>query len=182
MRPEAVGQPAELLAKRAGFEVPAGTRLLIAESAGVGRDFPLSNEILAPVLALHLVASEEQALETCRAVLRYGGEGHTAGIYARDEAVIARWQERLHAGRILLNQPTTTGAIGGVMNRLDPSLTLGCGPAGGNISEENITARNLLTISRVSRERPNEAWFSLYTGSLLDGSVTADKVVGSLGD
>jgi len=37
MRPEAVGQSARVLAERAGFRVPEGTRLLLAECSGVGR-------------------------------------------------------------------------------------------------------------------------------------------------
>src|SRR5687767_6425457 len=39
--PKLVGRPAPYVAEQAGISVPPGTRVLIAELAGVGRDFPL---------------------------------------------------------------------------------------------------------------------------------------------
>jgi acetaldehyde dehydrogenase/alcohol dehydrogenase len=84
MRPEMVGQPAAALAERAGFAVPKGTRLLMAEPGGVGPEHPLSHELLMPVLACYRCASYEDALAVCRAVGRRGGIGHTIGVYAND--------------------------------------------------------------------------------------------------
>src|SRR6478672_3261840 len=40
--PALVGRPATVIAKAAGLNVPADTRVLIAELKGVGRDYPLS--------------------------------------------------------------------------------------------------------------------------------------------
>ncbi len=177
MRADAVGQPAAKLAEKARIDLPEGVRMLLAPAAGVGHEHPLSNEILAPVLTLYVVKSFEEALVRSKEVLRFGGAGHTAGIYATDQARIDRWSEALHAGRMLINIPTTTGAIGGVMNRLDPSLTLGCGTAAGNISIDNITVSNLLNICRITEERANETWMKLYPDLLLDRSVRSDKAL-----
>src|SRR5687768_10318250 len=44
--PACVGKPAAHIAQQAGISVPAGTRVLIAELAGVGREYPLSIEKL----------------------------------------------------------------------------------------------------------------------------------------
>jgi len=73
MRPEAVGQPARVLAERAGFSVPEPTRMLVAECTGVGPEHPLSHEILMPVLTLYRCGSYDEAFDTCRAVTLRGG-------------------------------------------------------------------------------------------------------------
>ncbi len=52
-----VGKSAQHIASLAGIQVPKDTRLLIAELDGVGDDYPLSSEILAPILAMNEVDS-----------------------------------------------------------------------------------------------------------------------------
>ena len=176
MRADVVGQKAERIAKKAGFPVKKGTRMLLAEAKGVGRGHPLSYEILAPVLTLYVTDSFDEALALGAEVRALGGEGHTTAIYAEDPGVIARWRDRLYAGRILINIPATSGAIGGVMNKLDPSLTLGCGSGAGNSSNDNITVRNLLNVCRVTRERLNKDWAKLYPETILDRGVDSFDV------
>ena len=85
INPECVGQAAAKIAKMAGFEVPADTPILAAEIAGIGREHPLSAEKLSPVLSLFFVENFAAALDACEAVLRFGGLGHTCGIYAKDD-------------------------------------------------------------------------------------------------
>ena len=53
LNPKVVGKPATTLAEWAGISVPPGTRCLIAEVGGVGRDYPLSIEKLSPILAYY---------------------------------------------------------------------------------------------------------------------------------
>jgi acetaldehyde dehydrogenase/alcohol dehydrogenase len=152
MRADVVGQSAPVIANRAGFDVPASTRVLVAAPAGIGPEHPLSAEILAPVLAWYEVDDYAAARRACEAVLSWGGIGHTLGVYTEDESVVADFSE-LPASRILVNQGTTFGAIGGWVNNLPASLTLSCGPAARNILNENITARHLLQVKRVARRR-----------------------------
>ncbi len=171
MRPEAVGQPAAVLAARAGFDVPAGTRLVVAECSGVGPAHPLSHEILMPVLALYTCESYAESLEVCRAVTRRGGIGHTVAVYADDETVVGDFAQ-FEVSRILVNQPTTQGAIGGIFNCLRPSLTLACGTGAGNVTTDNITTDHLLNIHRVARLRPNARWLDVREATL-DGSLGA---------
>ena len=175
MRPEAVGQPAAVLAGRAGFAIPERTRLIVAEEDGVGPDHPLSNEILMPVLTLYRCDNYETAFNTCQAVNLHGGVGHTVGVYANDEGVIADFSQ-LNAARILVNQPCTQGAIGGIFNRLRPSLTLACGTGAGNMSTDNISTEHLLNIHRVARLRPNTRWLDVRA-SALDESVGAAEIL-----
>src|SRR5947209_12014669 len=47
LNPAVVGKSVEVIAKMAGLTVPPGTRCLVAEVGGVGRDHPLSMEKLS---------------------------------------------------------------------------------------------------------------------------------------
>jgi acetaldehyde dehydrogenase (acetylating) len=149
--PALVGRPAAYIAQQAGFQVPPGTRVLIAELAGVGRDYPLSIEKLCPVLSFYVVADWREGCERCKQILSYGGMGHTMSIHSRNDEVILQFGLKKPAFRIIVNSPTTLGSIG-LTTGLDPSMTLGCGGYGGNITSDNISPKHLLNIKRVAYE------------------------------
>src|SRR5215218_4966965 len=149
--PALVGKSAAYVAENAGITVPAGTRVLIAPLAGVGRDFPLSIEKLCPVLSYYVVKDWREGCERCKQILRYGGMGHTMAIHSRNEQVILEFGLKKPAFRICVNTPTTLGSIG-LTTGLDPAMTLGCGGFGGNITSDNITPRHLLNIKRLAYE------------------------------
>jgi acetaldehyde dehydrogenase (acetylating) len=155
--PALVGKPAEFIAAQAGVTVPAGTRALIAPLKGVGRDYPLSIEKLAPVLSWYVVKDWREGCERCIEILRYGGMGHTMSIHSKNEDVILQFGLKKPAFRICVNTPTTHGSIG-LTTGLDPAMTLGCGGWGGNITSDNISPRHLLNIKRLAYElRPAAA-------------------------
>jgi acyl-CoA reductase-like NAD-dependent aldehyde dehydrogenase len=57
----------------------------------------------------------------------------------------------MKTGRVLVNMPSSQGAIGDIYNfKLEPSLTLGCGSWGGNSISENVGV-NISSTSRTSR-------------------------------
>jgi acetaldehyde dehydrogenase (acetylating) len=149
--PALVGRPATYIAQQAGFQVAAGTRVLIAELDGVGRDYPLSIEKLCPVLSFYIVADWREGCERCKQILRYGGMGHTMSIHSRNDDVILQFGLKKPAFRIVVNTPTTLGSIG-LTTGLDPSMTLGCGGYGGNITSDNISPKHLLNIKRLAYE------------------------------
>jgi acetaldehyde dehydrogenase (acetylating) len=149
--PKLVGRPAAYIAEQAGIRVPPDTRVLIAELAGVGRDFPLSIEKLCPVLSFYVVKDWREGCERCKQILRYGGMGHTMSIHSRNDEVILQFGLKKPAFRIVVNTPTTLGSIG-MTTGLDPSMTLGCGGYGGNITSDNISPRHLLNIKRLAYE------------------------------
>jgi acetaldehyde dehydrogenase (acetylating) len=154
--PTLVGKSAAFIAEKTGLNVPPGTRALVAELAGVGRDFPLSIEKLCPVLSYYVVADWREGCERCKQILRYGGMGHTMSIHSRNDAVILEFGLHKPAYRICVNTPTTHGSIG-LTTGLDPAMTLGCGGFGGNITSDNISPKHLLNIKRVAygiREMP----------------------------
>jgi acetaldehyde dehydrogenase (acetylating) len=162
--PALVGKPATLIAEKAGFAVPAGTRALIAELTGVGRDFPLSIEKLCPVLSFYVVKDWRDGCERCKEILRYGGMGHTMSIHSKNDAIILEFGLHKPAYRICVNTPTTHGSIG-LTTGLDPAMTLGCGGFGGNITSDNISPKHLLNIKRLAYElRPAVPAASPSTG------------------
>ena len=149
--PALVGRPATYIAQQAGIQVPPGTRVLLAELAGVGRDFPLSIEKLCPVLSFYVVKDWREGCERCKQILRYGGMGHTMSIHSRNDDIILQFGLKKPAYRIVVNSPTTHGSIG-LTTGLDPAMTLGCGGYGGNITSDNISPRHLLNIKRLAYE------------------------------
>lgn len=177
MRADIVGKPAAFLAERAGFKVPAGVKLLIAPCDGVGRDYPLSHEILTPILAYYEVADPARALDVCIRLTALGGRGHTVSVYANDETVVQAFIDNLSAGRICVNTPATQGAIGGTYNTLTPSFTLSCGTQAGNIFTDNITTTHLLNIHRVARRRLNARWFQIPDAMWIDPKVDAEEIL-----
>ncbi len=93
-------------------------------------------------------------------------------IFSRNEKLIEHFAETMNAGRILVNTPASHGALGGTYNALPPSLTLGCGSGGKNITTDNITARHLLNIQRVARRVVNED-FLTHSNELLASPATS---------
>src|SRR6185503_5915204 len=186
--PKLVGRPATYIAQQAGISVAATTRVLIAELAGVGREYPLSIEKLCPVLSFYVVKDWRDGCERCKEILRYGGMGHTMSIHSRNDDVILQFGLKKPAYRIVVNTPTTHGSIG-LTTGLDPAMTLGCGGYGGNITSDNISPRHLLNIKRLAYEikpaRPGEApspvpWATTTAGSPGLGS-RVDAFLGSRG-
>lgn len=156
-----VGQPAAAIAELAGVAVPADTKILVAELKGVGPDFPLSAEKLSPVLACYKVKNAAEGIERSAQIVAFGGMGHSSVIHSRDEAVVRAFAERLQTGRILVNSPSTHGAIGDLYNTNIPSLTLGCGSYGQNSTTANVSAVNLINVKRVAKRTVNMQWFKL---------------------
>src|ERR1019366_8654919 len=121
----ALGQPAAELARRAGFSVPDGTKVLLTplpDDLDALAAHPLIREKLMPVLGVVRARDEQRAIDVCVLVTEHGGLGHTSAIYARDQPIIERFSEAVRTGRILVNAPTAVGALGGVYNSLTPTF------------------------------------------------------------
>jgi acetaldehyde dehydrogenase (acetylating) len=151
LNPGVVGRSVEVIAKLAGLNVPPGTRCLMADVGGVGREFPLSMEKLSPILAFYVADGLTRGAERSYEILRYGGMGHTAGVHTRSREAAVRFGGEMPASRITVNTPTTHGAIG-FSTALPPSMTLGCGSWGGNVTSDNVSPLHLMDIKRVAFE------------------------------
>ncbi|WP_027415024.1 acetaldehyde dehydrogenase (acetylating) [Aneurinibacillus terranovensis] len=149
LNPAIVGRSTKTIAKMAGFDIPEGTRLLIAEEDRIGKDTPFSIEKLAPIFALYTANSVQEAKKICIELLDLGGRGHSFAIHTTDERVVQTFGIEMPVSRILVNTLSSIGAAGATTG-LTPSMTLGCGSYGGNITSDNITARHLINVKRVA--------------------------------
>jgi len=151
LNPNIVGKSAEYIANLAGVSVPSGTRCLLADCGGVGRDFPWSIEKLSPTLAFFVADGIEAGAQKCLEILQFGGMGHTAGMHTASREAAIKYGEKMPASRVVINSPTTHGAIG-FSTALPPSMTLGCGSWGGNVTSDNVSPIHLMDIKRVAFE------------------------------
>ncbi|MEW2423903.1 bifunctional acetaldehyde-CoA/alcohol dehydrogenase [Streptomyces nigra] len=157
----AVGQSPAWIAERAGFSVPADTSVILVEAERVGPDEPLTREKLCPVLAVLRAEDERHGFDLAADMVAFHGQGHSAVIHTEDPAVAEAYGMRMKTVRIIVNSPSSQGAIGGIYNGLLPSLTLGCGSWGSTSVSNNVSAAQLLNVKRVSTRRNNLQWFKV---------------------
>jgi len=144
-----VGKSAVKIAEIAGFSVPASTRALVAHADGVGPEYPISMEKLSPTLGFYVVKDWQEGCAKCIEILNFGGLGHTLSLHTKDDHVVREFGLKKPAFRICVNTPAALGAVGYTTN-LFPSMTLGCGAAGGNITSDNISPLHLINLKRVA--------------------------------
>lgn len=161
VNPDVVGMSPVFIANLAGVKVPDNTKILIAELTGVGPDHPLSREKLSPVLAAYKVNSTEEGIRRAEQMIEFGGLGHSAVIHSNDQNVIDQFGARMKAGRIIINAPSSQGAIGDIYNAYMPSLTLGCGSYGGNSVSSNVGTVHLVNIKKMAKRTNNMQWFKI---------------------
>ena len=149
MNPAIVGRDAQTIARIAGIDVPQGTRLLVSDEKGVGPKYPFSKEKLTALLGFYVVEDWHEACELCTALLHNGGVGHSLAIHSRNEEVIREFGLKKPVSRMLVNTPSTQGAVG-ISTGLFPSFTLGCGAVGGSATSDNVTPLNLMNVRRVA--------------------------------
>jgi len=125
--------------------------VLVASLTGVGREHPLSREKLSPILAFYIEDGWEACCLRVLELLRHGGLGHTMAIHSRDNEIIMKFAFTKPVFRICVNTPASVGAVG-LTTGLEPSMTLGCGALGGNITSDNIMPRHLINLKRLAFE------------------------------
>ena len=155
------GQSPYKIAKDAGFEIPEDTKVIVVYEEGIGRGYPFSKEKLSPVLTYYIVENEEEGIDKAEKLIEFGGLGHSAVIHSENKETILKFSKTMKAGRIIVNSPSTHGAIGDIYNTNMPSLTLGCGSFGGNSTTANVSSVNLINIKRVAKRRVNMQWFKI---------------------
>ncbi len=146
--PEMVGKTAKQLAKRAGFIVPDGVRVLISQQKYVSENNPYSREKLCPVLAYYIEDDWMHACEKCIELLLSERHGHTLVIHSKDPEVIRQFALKKPVGRMLVNTPAVFGSMGATTN-LFPAMTLGSGSAGEGITSDNVSPMNLIYVRKV---------------------------------
>jgi acetaldehyde dehydrogenase (acetylating) len=106
-------------------------------------------EKLSPLLAFYVVKDWQEGCTKCIEILSFGGLGHTLSLHTRNDKIVREFGLKKPAFRICVNTPAALGAVGYTTN-LFPSMTLGCGAQGNNITSDNISPLHLINLKRVA--------------------------------
>lgn len=166
VNPNVVGQSIKKIADMAGISIPVGTKVILAVLKTSGKAAPLSAEKLCPVLGFYVEKDWQKACERAYELLEIGGLGHSLVIHSKNDKIIREFAFKKPVNRILVNTPSSFGAIG-LTTGLQPSLTLGCGTKGGNITSDNVGPQHLINKKRLayhcSEESKKEGVCRSYT-------------------
>ena len=146
-----VAQPAYKIAGMAGIDLPEGKLFLIVPETGTGPDYPFSGEKLSVVMALYKVRDIQEAIAMTNDIQAYQGEGHSCGIYSYTDDNILEFAHATRTSRVMVNQPQAASNSGNLWNGMRQTFSLGCGSWGGNATNNNITWRDLINETWVSR-------------------------------
>ncbi len=154
LNPEIIAQSASRIGEIAGLNIPAEKTFIIVPETGYGKEFPFSGEKLSVVMAYYKVSDLDAAIELTNQIQSYSGYGHSCGLYTQTDANVDRFALNTRTSRVMINQPQANSNSGALWNGMPQTFSLGCGSWGGNITTDNITWRNLVNITWVSRELP----------------------------
>lgn len=144
-----LGKVLQAIADLAGISLPIDTRIIVGLETKVGKEVPFSLEKLSPIFAMYVATDINHAKELCLSLLELGGMGHSLSLHTETDEVAREFAIEMPVSRILVNTMSSVGAVGGTTG-LMPSMTLGCGTFGGNITSDNVTAKHLLNIKRMA--------------------------------
>ena len=151
LNPGIVAQHAVSIAAQAGIDLPEGKQFLIVPETGTGPDYPFSGEKLTVTMALYKVRNIDEAIELTNSIQAYQGQGHSCGIYSYNEHNIMKLAMATRTSRVMVNQPQAASNSGNVWNGMRQTFSLGCGSWGGNGINHNITWRDLINETWVSK-------------------------------
>jgi sulfoacetaldehyde dehydrogenase len=146
-----VAQTAEKIAAMAGFDLPEGKTFLIVPETGYGAAYPFSGEKLSVVLALYRAKDIDEAIALTNGIQAYQGRGHSCGIYSTNDANILKLATLTYTSRVMVNQPQAPSNTGNLWNGMRQTFSLGCGTWGGNSNNNNLSWRDLINETWVSR-------------------------------
>ena len=145
-----VAQPAERIASMASIDLPAGKTFFIVPESGYGLDYPFSGEKLSVVMALYRAKNIDEAIDLTNKIQAYQGQGHSCGIYSTSDKNIFKLANATKTSRVMVNQPQAPSNSGNLWNGMRQTFSLGCGSWGGNSTNSNVSWRDLI----------NETWIS----------------------
>ena len=146
-----VAQHALNITGQAGIDLPEGKQFLIVPETGTGPDHPFSGEKLTVTMALYKIKDIDEAIELTNSIQAYQGQGHSCGIYSYNDDNIMKLAEATRTSRVMVNQPQAASNSGNLWNGMRQTFSLGCGSWGGNSINHNITWRDLVNETWVSR-------------------------------
>jgi sulfoacetaldehyde dehydrogenase len=146
-----VAQTPKFIADMAGFDIPEATEFFIIPETGYGPNHPFSGEKLTVSMALYRATDIDDAIRLTNGIQAYQGQGHSCGIYSRSDANIMSLATATRTSRVMVNQPQSASNSGNLWNGMRQTFSLGCGSWGGNSNNNNITWRDLINETWVSK-------------------------------
>ncbi|MDC0474637.1 aldehyde dehydrogenase family protein [Hyphomicrobiales bacterium] len=146
-----VAQPAEKIASMADIKIPEGTQFYIVPESGWGKEYPFSGEKMSVIMALYRADNIDHAIELTNNIQAYQGQGHSCGIYSNSDDNIMKLANATKTSRVMVNQPQAASNSGNLWNGMRQTFSLGCGSWGGNGTNNNISWRDLINETWVSK-------------------------------
>ena len=164
-----VAQPASKIAEMAGISIPEKTEFYIVPEEGWGPKHLFSGEKLSVVMALYKAKNIDHAIDLTNNIQSYQGQGHSCGIYSTSDENIMKLANITKTSRVMVNQPQAASNSGNLWNGMRQTFSLGCGSWGGNGTNNNISWRDLINETWVSK--PLEKTKELISDEELFGDV-----------
>ncbi|MET0547059.1 MAG: aldehyde dehydrogenase family protein [Caulobacterales bacterium] len=146
-----VAQPAQKIASMAGFNVADTVQFFIVPETGYGEDYPFSGEKMSVTMTLYRAKDIDEAIALTNGIQAYQGQGHSCGIYSKSDANIMKLANATKTSRVMVNQPQAASNSGNLWNGMRQTFSLGCGSWGGNGTNNNISWRDLINETWVSK-------------------------------
>lgn len=146
-----VAQSPQFIANYAGFEIPEDTAFFIVPETGFGPDYKFSGEKMTVTMALYRAKDIDDAIRLTNSIQSYQGQGHSCGIYSTNDANIMKLALGTKTSRVMVNQPQAPSNSGNLWNGMRQTFSLGCGSWGGNATNNNVTWRDLINETWVSK-------------------------------
>ena len=146
-----VAQSPQFIADYAGFEIPESTAFFIVPETGYGPDYKFSGEKMTVTMALYRAKDIDAAIALTNNIQAYQGQGHSCGIYSNSDENIRKLAEGTKTSRVMVNQPQSASNSGNLWNGMRQTFSLGCGSWGGNATNNNLSWRDLINETWVSK-------------------------------
>ncbi len=156
INPKIVARPATRIANKiAGLNVPEETTFIMVLGEDPVENDKFADEKLSPVMTLWKYKEFNTAIEYLKRIHAIRGIGHCCGIHSSNEEHIQELAEQAQVSRLLVNQPQCLGNSGATTNGMPWTMTLACGTWGNNSTSDNITWKNMVNHTWVSRPIPD---------------------------
>ncbi len=140
--------------KIAGLSVPEETTFIMVIGDDPVEGDKFADEKLSPVVTIWKYKEFSEALDYLNRIHDVKGRGHCCGIHSNNDDHINELAEQAQVSRLMVNQPQCLANSGAFTNGMPYTMTLACGSWGNNSSSDNITWRNMVNYTWVSKPIP----------------------------
>jgi sulfoacetaldehyde dehydrogenase len=158
--PATIARSADVVAKLAGFEIPADKTFFIVPEQHIGQEYLFSTEKLGVVLSIYRYTGWPMALDMVKQIFETGGRGHSCGIYSWNDDHINQLALLAPVSRMMVRQIQSSSNAGTFTNGMPMTSSMGCGYWGGNSTNENVSLKHYMNVTWVSRpiaeDRPSD--------------------------